>query len=64
MFITILGWMFVTALLMLLGASIYVSFYMEREQHKPIYRAKRKTAFDRRPKGVETAPRRQSVLSV
>ena len=54
MFVTILGWITVSALLFFLGASIYVSFFMNNEQPRPAYRAKRKVSFDRSPKGVET----------
>ena len=54
MFVTILGWITVSALLFFLGASIYVSFFMNNEQSRPAYRAKRKVSFDRIPKGVET----------
>ena len=55
MFVTILGWITVSALLFFLGASVYVSFFMKNEQARPVYRAKRKVSFDRSHTGVETA---------
>ena len=63
MFVTILGWITVSALLFFLGASIYVSFFMNNEQPRPAYRAKRKVAFDKTPKGVETvtSARRKAI---
>ena len=63
MLAAILGWMTVAGLLILLGASVYVSFFMHREPPPPVIRRKQKLAFGKAPKGVEFPHRRRNTVA-
>jgi len=61
MLINVISFIDVMALLLFLGASIYVSFFHQRNGSQPLYNRKRKLSFDRQVK--ETNKRREIKIN-